>query len=354
MSGGPLAQVGLLDLGGLPMAALVGVFVAAAAVIAVVGSRLSHVADVLADRTGLGEALVGAVLLGGATSLPGILTSVVTAAQGYAELAVSNAVGGIAAQTVFLAVADMAYRGANLEHAAASVENLVQGALMSTLVAVPLLAMAGPDVTVWGVHPASLGLVVAYVGGIRLVRQAGSQHFWVPEETEETRIDEPEPDADDRSTRALWVRFAALALATAAAGYAVAQSGVALADRTGLSETVVGGFLTAIATSLPELVTAVAAVRAGALTLAVGGVIGGNAFDVLFVSFADVAYRAGSIYHAITDRQVFVLALAIVLNGVLLLGLLRRERSGMFGIGFESVLVVVLYLGAAVLVVLGG
>ena len=82
--------------------------------------------------------------------------------------------------------------------------------------------------------------------------------------------------------------------------------------------------------------------------------MGGNACDVLFVAFADVAYRAGSIYHAITDRQVFVLALAIVLNGVLLLGLLRRERSGWFGIGFESVLVVALYLGAAVLIVLGG
>ena len=351
----PLAQAGLLDLGGLPMAALVAVFAAAAAVIAVVGAKLSHVAYVLADRTGLGEAVVGAVLLGGATSLPGILTSVVTAAQGYAELAVSNAVGGIAAQTVFLAVADMAYRGANLEHAAASVENLVQGALMSTLVAIPLLAMAGPDVTVWGIHPASLGLVVAYVGGIRLVRKARSTQYWKPEDTDQSHFDDPDADDDDgRSTAGLWGRFAAYALGTALAGYAVAQSGVAIADRTGLSETVVGGFLTAIATSLPELVTAVAAVRAGALTLAVGGVIGGNAFDVLFVSFADVAYRAGSIYHAITDRQVFVLALAIVLNGVLLLGLLRRERSGWFGIGFESVLVVALYLGAAVLIVLGG
>jgi cation:H+ antiporter len=249
----------------------------------------------------------------------------------------------------------MAYRGANLEHAAASVENLVQGALMSTLVAIPLLAMAGPDVTVWGIHPASPALAIAYVAGIRLVRQARSTRYWVPEDTDQTRLDAPgADDDDDRSTAGLWARFGAYALGTAAAGYAVAQSGVAIADRTGLSETVVGGFLTAIATSLPELVTAIAAVRAGALTLAVGGVIGGNAFDVLFVAFADVAYRAGSIYHAITDRQVFVLALAIVLNGVLLLGLLRRERSGWFGIGFESVLVVALYLGAAVLIVLGG
>ena len=130
------------------------------------------------------------------------------------------------------------------------------------------------------------------------------------------------------------------------AGYLVAQSGIALADRTGLSQTVIGGLSTAMATSLPELVTSVAAVRQGALTLAVGGVIGGNAFDVLFVAFSDVAYRSGSIYHAITNQQIFVIALTLLLTGILLLSLLRRKKSGIFGIGFESFLVIALYLGA--------
>ncbi|HZY65274.1 MAG TPA: hypothetical protein VFE21_05285 [Rubrobacteraceae bacterium] len=44
---------------------------AAAALILVVGTRLTGVADALADRTGVGEALVGAVLLGASTSLSG-------------------------------------------------------------------------------------------------------------------------------------------------------------------------------------------------------------------------------------------------------------------------------------------
>ena len=51
--------------------------------------------------------------------------------------------------------------------------------------------------------------------------------------------------------------------------------------------------MTAVATSLPELVTTLAAVRRGAAQLAVGGIIGGNAFDVLFLSASDVAYRDG-------------------------------------------------------------
>ena len=83
--------------------------------------------------------------------------------------------------------------------------------------------------------------------------------------------------------------------------------------------------------------------------MAVGGVIGGNAFDTLFVAFSDFAYRDGSIYHAITDQQVFIIALTILLTGILLLGLLRREKQGIGNIGFESFLTLALYLGAFVL-----
>jgi cation:H+ antiporter len=43
-----------------------------------------------------------------------------------------------------------------------------------------------------------------------------------------------------------------------------------------------------------ELVTTIAAVRRGALQLAVGGIIGGNTFDTLFLTAADVSYREGS------------------------------------------------------------
>ena len=46
-------------------------------------------------------------------------------------------------------------------------------------------------------------------------------------------------------------------------------------------------------------------------------------------------------------------ALSIVLAGVLLLGLLRREKHGIANIGFESMLVIVLYGLGAVYLTLG-
>lgn len=332
-----------------PLWSLLAAFAAATAVIAVAGPRIARVASRLARLTGLGQAVFGAVWLGGTTSLPGIVASVTAALEGHAELAVSNAVGGIAVQTAFLALADMAHRGANLEHAAASLENLMQGALLATLLAIPLAAMAAPPLAWAGVHPASPLLVVAYLLGLRLATQARAAPLWHPELTRDTRLEEPPPQEGPGGAlmRQLWLRFAGLALAVVGAGYVVAQAGIAIAGRTGLSETVVGGLFTAVATSIPELVTAVAAVRQGALALAVGDVIGGNSFDVLFLAFADLAYRPGSIYHAITERQIFVIAVTQLMTGVLLLGLLRRERSGIAGIGFESFLVLVIYLGAA-------
>ena len=104
-------------------------------------------------------------------------------------------------------------------------------------------------------------------------------------------------------------------------------SGVAIAEQTAISESVVEGLFTAVSTSLPELVTSIAAVKQGALTLAVRDIIGGNSFDVLFIAVADFAYREGSIYHALTQSQSFIIALTILMTGILLLGLLRREKT---------------------------
>jgi cation:H+ antiporter len=327
-------------------------FVAAAAAIAVTGTLITHTADRLADRTGIGEALVGGVLLGGCTSLSGIVASVAAAAQNQPELAMSNALGGIAAQTFFLVIADMSYRRANLEHAAASLENLIQAGLLIAILSLIFLGATTPSYGVFGVHPVSFLIFAGYFFGVRLTRTSRLQPMWRPRRTGDTREDVPDEPPGGRRT--LWIlggRFAGLAAVLAVAGYATAETGIAIADRTGISQTVVGAFLTAIATSIPELVTTVAAVRRGALTLAVGGVIGGNTFDTLFVASADVAYREGSIYHAISDYPLYLAAIGILMTSILLLGLLRRERHGIGSIGFESALVFAVYVGSVVLIV---
>lgn len=340
------------DFAGLDLAASLALFAAAALVVLVVGVRLTRLADRLADQSGWGEAIVGAVVLGAVTSLSGGVTSVTAAAGGHAELAVSNAVGGIAAQTMFLVLADWSYRRVNLEHAAASLPNMIAGVTLVVMLAGLLLARQVDPTTLAGVHPASLALFAVYAGGIALSRRSRDRPMWQPQRTGETREDIPEAVPAGASLRALVMQLALLGMIVGAAGYVVAQTGLAIARTTGLSEGIVGTLLTSTATSTPELVTTLAAVRRGALTLAFGGIVGGNTFDVLFTAFADLAYP-GSIYHAMSGEQVFVILLTIAMTGVLLLGLILRERHGPGNIGFESLILLLLYGGGMALLLSG-
>jgi len=313
----------------------------------VAGTKLAGLADRIADRTRLGEAVTGTVFLGLVTALPGIAASVIAALEGYPALAISNALGGIAIQTTFLAVSDLVYRKANLEHAAASVVNMLQTGVLILLMTVVLLTLSGPEVTVGSIHPTTpLLFAVAGVGGW-LVYRTTEQPMWHPRRTPETVEDVPEPGSQHESLPLLLTGFVLSAVVVLVSGAAVAHAAGLISAETGLSQSLMGGLFTAVATSLPELVTTVAAVRRGALTLAVSDIVGGNFFDVLFVCMADLAFLDGSLYHApgVGGREVFVTALAILLNVVLLLGLIYRQKRGLGNIGFESVSILVLYVG---------
>lgn len=326
------------------------VFCGCALAIAVLGTRITKVVDQLADRTGWGEAVAGAVLLGASTSLSGSVLSVTAAWTGAPELALSNALGGIAFQTLCLAVADFIYRRANLEHAAASPANMMQNSLLVALLALIVLAPFSPDVTIAGVHPVTPLLLALYVYGIRLVNRVRNDPMWQPTQTLETRIDVPDELEQMPTLGHLTLLFIVLLLLLGVSGWVLEHTATNIARQTGLTQTAVGVLLTSVCTSLPELVTSIAAVRRGALTLAVGGIIGGNAFDTLFTAASDIAYRDGSIYHVMSDEIIFWTALPLLMSSILMMGLIRRERQGVAGIGFESTAVLALYaIGVALL-----
>ena len=337
----------------MPLGGAVAVFAVCSVVIGLAGTRLATTVDRIADRTGIGEAVAGAVLLGLATSLSGSVLSISAALSGRADLAMSNAVGGIAVQTLFLAVADVLYRRANLEHAAASLGNLMQGTLLVAQMSWLLLAFAMPEWTIGHVHVVTPLLLLSYLYGVHLVRKVQDHPMWGPARTKETREDTPDEGDDGSSRGRLFLTFALLAAVIGITGWVLEQSATIIAAGTGLGQALVGTLFTAVATSLPELVTTIAAVRRGALTLAVAGIIGGNAFDTLFAAFSDVAYFGGSIYHAVSDSVVIWTALGVLMAAFLLMGLIRREERGPGRIGFESVFLFALYgFGVATVVVM--
>jgi cation:H+ antiporter len=276
------------------------------------------------------------------------MTTTVAAWEGLPTLAASNAVGGIAIQTVWLVIGDLCLRRVNLEHSAASTENLFQGALLVALLSLPLIAMNAPEVSIFKIHPVSVALFILWWLGIKLLREIRLAPMWHPEQTQDTVLDQPNMLNKTLDLRRLWVEFLGLALVLGVCGYALAQIGSTVTNVTALSESMAGGLFTAASSSIPELVVVIAAVRSGAHTMAVSNIIGGNAMDTLFLVFADVAYREGSIYHAVDSGQEFFLVLTIFMTGILLMGLIRREREGLGTIGFEGIMIFVCYAFAIV------
>ncbi|WFE29946.1 sodium:calcium symporter [Solwaraspora sp. WMMD791] len=336
-----------------PLGPSVAALVVALVVIVAAGKSLATTADTLADRTGMGEAVAGALLLGAVTSLPGIATTAIGAWQGDAQFAIANPIGGIAVQTVWLAIADLLYRRSNIEHAAASLENIMQALVLVALLCLPIVAYATPTFTVGWVHPVSLLIPILYLYGLHLVRRLRRDPMWRAEQTSDTRQDVPD-DANGEaaggpSTRRLWLRLAALAVLVGGTGYLIGQGGLGVIAATGLPSGFVGFTITTAITSLPELVALIAAVRIGALTLGVGNILGGNAFDSLMIFLADATYRPGSIYSDAASAGLLLAGATTLLTATLAAGLILRERRG---IGFEGVAIPAIYLGAVVLLLI--
>lgn len=317
-------------------------FALATALVALVAPRLAKVADQLGTRTGMGNSLAGAVFLGACTSVPGLVVTVSATLRGDVELAAANAVGGVAAQTTFLALADVAYRRGPLTRDAVSPRALSQVALLLVLLAVPLLAVSGyPDATVLGrVHPASLALLVAYPAGMWVARRQ-------PQRTGE-ETGGRDSDEGGASIAGLWLRLAGYASVVGVAGYLISTQVGPIADSVGLTTVAAGALLTAAATSSPELLTAISAARRGQPALAVGDIVGGNNFDLLFLAVADLAL-AGSLYAELGPAFPLLIGVAVLLNAALLLGFVRGRPERR--VSPPNVLVLALYVALAVLLV---
>ncbi len=322
------------------------VFPIAAIIIGYAGTKIIKHAEYLAKTTGMGEAAFGAIFMGITTSLPSLITSLSVALEGYASLAFSNALGSIAIQTVSLGFADFAYRKANLEYAAASETNMVQGMLLIVLLTIPLFAVTSKSIAFFNISPFSIIFIVSYLVGLRLIFSAFKKPMWRPVYTRETRPEKKQKRKGSvKHLHKSWLAMVLLVPLISFLGWMLGKAGISLSVHTALNESLIGGVLTAIATSLPGLVVIIASVKSGALNLAIGNIIGGNTFNVLFIGVADFFYRKGSLYVFLSSNDIFWVALDIALTSILLLGLLRRGKQGIVNIGFESALIMILYVG---------
>lgn len=95
-----------------------------------------------------------------------------------------------------------------------------------------------------------------------------------------------EENKDDIKTHKPWIAGVMVMgglLGLALGGNFLVEGAISIARLLGVSEGLIGLTIVAVGTSLPELVTSIAAVRKGMVDLAVGNVVGSNIFNIFFV-----------------------------------------------------------------------
>jgi cation:H+ antiporter len=320
------------------------VFLLSSAAVVAAAVKLAEYGDIIAVRTRLGGLFIGTLLLATATSLPEILSTLTAFQLASPNLAAGNLLGSNMANMALLAVVDLAspyqplLRRAAIDHALTA----SLATLMSCLVAV--FIFVNWHFAVGWVGSDSLAIIAIYAVGIFLIRSQGQP------------MSAPSADVDARvmSLRAASIRFAAAAGALMIATPILVTASKGIAQETGLGAGFVGAALLAMVTSLPELVSALAAVRLGALDLAVGNLFGSNILNLFVLGIADLVYFPGPILGAIDPDFALVALLGLLLTNIALVGNLVRVNWRPTWLTIDAVLILVVYLGGMYLLYLRG
>lgn len=337
-------------LASLPLGAVFAVFAIAAAAVWAAGSGLPRLASDIAERTGMGQAFGGLIVLGGITSLPELATTLSAGAIGAPDLALNNILGSVAFNIALLAVADSMLGTNPLTAVIARPATLMQGVLGMLVLAIVAAAAAAGEVAIGGLGVWSTILFAACVGAMWVAFRFERQPAWVaigalPEEGEEQTRPDGSRNAGPASR--LIVPTLLLAAVILVAGTVLSFAGDEIGNRTGIGGGLVGLLLLAAATSLPELGAVYGAVRLRRYELAIGQVFGSNLFNLSIIFLIDLASPTTPVLAAAGRFETVAATLGIALTGIFVVGLLERRDRKFLRMGYDSLAVLIVY-GAGV------
>lgn len=320
------------------------IFLLAAVAIFAAGSALARNGAVIAERTGIGHVWVGAVLVAGATSLPEITIDSVAVLRDAPDLATGDLFGSNMANMAVLALIALVYgRARVIQREALGIALAASVAIVLTGLAVLFIVVRLEESIAGAFGFGTLALLVFATGGLLLLREFREA---VTEAGEEVSEAAGRPLS---LPRALFTFIAAAGVIFAAAP-ALVWSAQEIAAITGLAETFVGVLGLAIATSLPEVATSTAAVRMGALDLAVGNLYGSNAINMSILVWLDALYTKAPLLETVHVSNAAAGLVAILLMVIGLTGMVLRAERRRFPVDPTATLILGGYLLGMLLV----
>ena len=283
---------------GLPSLVLFLIIVVTLATLGKGADWLVDEAVILSTRWGLGKAVIGATIVSVGTTTPEAAVSVLSAIQGKPGLALGNAVGSIICDTgLILGLASLIAPLPINRQLASRLSNVQVGAGILMVAACFPWTSPAKVFTQGGVLPQFVGVVFIILLALYIwqsIRWAGS----TPSDAESIE------GADGEGAGAfgtLLKLIGSIAIIVISAQILIPAVSI-MAERIGVPKHIISATLVAFGTSLPELVTAITAVRRGHGELAVGNIIGADILNVLFVAGVSAAATQGGLQ---ADGQFF-------------------------------------------------
>ena len=313
------------------------------AVIVFAGYHLSAYGDVIAEKTGMGRTWVGIILMASVTSLPELITGASSVAIfDLPNIAIGDVLGSCMFNVLIIALLDV-LSGPTPISAKAH-----QGQVLAAGFGVLLLGIAGIAISAGDRLPAlgwvgvySVAFFATYVIAMRMVFLFEKKRIaeLVRERVEAARYEKV------TLTKALTIYAANAVLVVAAATY-LPHLADQIAFATGLGRTFVGTIFVALATSLPELVVSIAAVKMDATDLMFGNLLGSNLFNLAILGLDDLLYVKGPILARASPAHLVTANAAMAMTAIAVIGLSYRVSKKRLLFGWDSWAILAVYVFA--------
>ena len=311
-------------------------------VIGFAGVKLSKYGDLIADKTGLGGTWIGLVLLATVTSLPELVTGLTSVTfANVPDIAAGDVLGSCVFNLVIIVLLDFLYRG-ELVFTRAKQGHILSAGFGIILIGFTgfniLLSGNGGNIAFWHIGFYSYVIIFLYIIAMRTVYRYEMQQIEVFAEKEPDR--HPEISLDQAV-----LRYLGNALLVIIAGSFLPFIAKNIATLMAWHESFVGTLFVAFATSLPEMVVSIAALRIGAIDMAIGNLFGSNMFNILILAIDDVFYTEGPLFSFIAPTHAVSALSAMMMTGVAIVGLLYRPKNRVFKtVGWASIFLFSVYL----------
>ena len=282
------------------------------------GVFLAKYGDALAALMGWGQLWVGTVLIALATSLPELVTTLTAAGRNQPDLASGNILGSNMVAMFTLAMVALIFGGARFFRLAAPEQRFLALIAISLTGLAVLLGAFHIGISLLDVGLASVLVLALYLGGMRLV--------YATRPREPVKAEDDPPSALP-SLRRAWVYFGLATIGVVLAAPTLAFSVEQIAESTGLSTSFLGVVAIAVVTTMPEASTTIAAVRFGAIDLAVGNLYGSCTFNILILALADPFYRQGTLVETFGSAHIAAGLVAVLLMSLGLYQILLRGTN---------------------------